>query len=424
MARAAAQPAPSPGSAPQDPAPASTAAQSPSLAAPGDGSEAPAGAAVATGTVQPGAEPPPNTAKWREGRPGNVNPCNTPDPGWGIYDHWSSAPSIGQMIAPQVGGLTKDGGFDLIVHFHGHEPIRKEFVKTAKGIVLVGIDLGIGSGAYSSVFASPEVFERLLRSVEAEMAKRSGRKSTHVRKLALSSWSAGYGALEQILRQPAAKRVDAVILLDSLHTGYVSPDAKTLATSGLEPFVAFARQAARGTRFMFQSYSSIIPPGYASTTETAHYVIAQLGGKPSKSTRDDVLGLDMFERFDRGKYHARGYLGEDKPDHCAHIGLMKTVVGSHLNKRWNGPVGKASPGAAHDKNKKERHARPAGATIHVVAQGQSLRRIARRYDVTVDAIREANGLGAGSKIQPDQELVIPKPRSRHKPKPPSAPDAR
>jgi nucleoid-associated protein YgaU len=392
--------------------------------APGAGQAAPgaqASPAGAGGNGTPGAEPPPNTAKWREGRPGNVNPCNTPDPGWGIYDHWTSV-SIGQMIAPQVGGLTKDGGFDLLVHFHGHEPIRKEFVKTAKGIVLVGIDLGIGSGPYGSVFASPEVFQRLLRSVEAEMARRSGRKSAHVRKLALSSWSAGYGAIEQILRQPVAKRVDAVILLDSLHAGYVSPDSKTLATAGLEPFVAFAKQAARGTRFMFQSYSSIIPPGYASTTETAHYVIAQLGGKPSKAKRDDVLGLDMFERFDRGKYHARGYQGEDKPDHCAHIGLMKTVVGTHLNKRWNGPVGKARRGAPHEK--KLGHAVPAGATVHVVAQGQSLRKIARRYDVSVDAIREANGLGTGSKIQPGQQLVIPKPRTRHKPKPPPAPDSR
>ena len=401
---------PAPAAAPPAFVPSSpTAAAGEGEGVPHGSSDTTVGAAANPGTTV--AEPPPNTAKWREGRPGNVNPCNTPDPGWGIYDHWSSAPSIGQMIAPQVGGVSKDGGFDLIVHFHGHEPIRKEFVKTAKGIVLVGIDLGIGSGPYSSTFSSPEVFERLLRSVEAEMAKRSGNKKAHVRKLALSSWSAGYGAVEQILRQPVAKRVDAVILLDSLHTGYVSPDSKAMVTSALEPFVAFAKQAAGGKRFMFQSYSSIIPPGYASTTETAHYVISELGGKPSKSTRKDVLGLAMFERFDRGNYHARGYDGDDKPDHCAHIGLMKTVVGGHLNKRWNGPAGKARPGDGHGA-KQERRTIPAGATVHVVAVGQSLRKIAKRYHTTVEAIREANGLTAASRIQPGDELVIPKPRTK------------
>ena len=39
-----------------------------------------------------------------------VNPCNTPDPGWGIYDKWSRAPSMGQMISPAKGGVTTDGG--------------------------------------------------------------------------------------------------------------------------------------------------------------------------------------------------------------------------------------------------------------------------------------------------------------------------
>jgi len=349
-----------------------------------------------------------NTAKWREGRPGNVNPCNTPDEGWGIYDHWSTAPSIGQMIAPQIGGVTKDGGFDLIVHFHGHEPIRKEFVKTAKGIVLVGIDLGIGSGPYASTFSSPETFEKLLRSVEAEMARRSGRKTAHVRKLALSSWSAGYGAVEQILRQPVAKRIDAVILFDSLHTGYTDPDAKTLYTPGLDPFVDFAKQAAKGSRLMFQSYSSIIPPGYASTTETAHYVISQLGGKPVKASRSDVLGLQMFEKYDKGNYRARGYRGDDKPDHCAHIGLMKVVVGTLLNKRWSPPLGRARPGEKHPSaDKHHKHPLPAGSKLHVVAQGQSLRAIAKRYNTTPEAIREANDLAPGTRIQPGQELAIP-----------------
>lgn len=268
------------------------------------------------------------------------NPCMTPDPGFGIYDTWSSAPSVGQMIAPHKGGVTKSGGFDLVVHFHGHEAIRKEFVKTAKGIVLVGIDLGIGSGAYSKAFASPYVFTQLIRSVEAEMAKRSGKKNAHVRKLALSAWSAGYGAIEQILRQPAGKDVDALILLDSLHTGYADEQQGTLKVDQLEPFVEFAKRAAAKRTFMYMSHSSIIPPGYASTGEVAAYVVKQLKGKAKKASRQDVLGLDMFERFDRGNFHMRGYTGNDKPDHCAHIGLMADIVRVHLQGAWKTPKGK------------------------------------------------------------------------------------
>jgi hypothetical protein len=243
---------------------------------------------------------------------------------------------MGQLLAPKRGGVTKSGSFDLLIHFHGHEPIRKEFVKSANGIVLVGIDLGIGSGAYSSAFAAPQTFERLLESVRHEMARRSGRADTTIRRLGLSSWSAGYGAIQQILRQPAGAKVDSIVLLDSLHAGY-QDGTSSVAPGGLEPFVAFAQKAARGQRFLFQSYSSIVPPGYASTREVAHFIVDRLGARARRTRRADVLGLAMDERFDRGNYHVRGYLGDDKPDHCAHLGLIKDVVKTHLNRRWLPP---------------------------------------------------------------------------------------
>lgn len=273
-------------------------------------------------------------------RRGGIHPCMTPDPGLGIYDPWGPGPSLGQVLIPHKGGITKRGSFDVVIHFHGHEPIRKEFVKTADGIVLVGIDLGIGSGAYGSAFSAPYVFEKLLRSVEAAVAKHAGIKTAKIRKLALSSWSAGYGALDQILRQPAGQKVDAVILLDSLHAGYANEQNGTLKTEQLTPFVAFAKKAAAKQAFMFMSHSSIIPPGYASTTEVANFMVGQLRGKPKRTNRQDVLGLDMIDRFDKGNFHMRGYTGEDKPDHCAHIGLMADIVRVHLEPRWKTPKGR------------------------------------------------------------------------------------
>ena len=333
----------------------------------------------------------------------DVNPCMTPDPGWGIYDKWSRSISMGQLLAPQVGGLTKSGRFDLVVHFHGHYPIRKEFVKTAKGIVLVAIDLGISSGPYSSAFAAPATFEKLLKSVEAEMARRTGRRSTKIRKLALSSWSAGYGAISQILRQPAGKKVDALILLDSVHAGYVDPAAKKLKTEQLKPFIAFAKKAKRGQRFMFQSHSSIIPPGFASTREVSTYMVKQLGGKLKRARRSDVLGLKLFERFDASGYHVRGYKGDDKPDHCAHLGLMKDVIKVHINRRWKSPKGRKGK---RQIAKAKTQARKAG-NIHVVESGQTLTGIAKKHGVKVAAIREVNGLRKGKPIRIGQELIIP-----------------
>ena len=335
---------------PASPAPAAAPAEMPAAPAPA-APAAPADASGATaapaGSATPSASPAPaptlkTPAKPPKKRRGGIHPCMTPDPGFGSYDKWSRAPSMGQMIAPKSGGVRKDGGFDLVVHFHGHEPIRKEFVKTSNGVVLVGIDLGIGSGAYQTGFGAPQTFTRLVASVEAEMARRSGNAKAHVRKLALSAWSAGYGAIDSILRQNAGKSVDAVILLDGLHTGYENEHTKTLKPLQMEPFVKFAKQAAAGKSFMYVSHSSIIPPGYSSTTETADYLVKQVGGKLAKANREDVLGLDMIRKYDKGNFHVRGYTGDDKPDHCAHLGLIAGIMKVHLLPRWKTPQTKTT----------------------------------------------------------------------------------
>lgn len=270
-----------------------------------------------------------------------INPCMTPDKGWGVYDKWSRAPSMGQMISPGKGGITANGAFDVMFHFHGHEPVRKEWTQVMDGAVLVGIDLGIGSGPYASAFSAPDSFKKLVESVEKAMAEKTGKKNAHVRHIGLSAWSAGYGAVGEILEQAYAKKlVDTVILLDGLHSGY---SGDSLNDAQLLPFTEFAKEASQKQRFMFVSHSSIIPPGYASTTETAKYLIEKVGGRPKKAKPrgSDPMGLDMNTRFSKGNFHVRGYNGNDKMDHCAHIGLLRDVLKIHVKPRWSSPKGHA-----------------------------------------------------------------------------------
>ncbi len=340
--------------------------------------------------------------KWKDR--GGVNPCMTPDPGYGIYDEFTSVGEFGRLLAPQLGGVFKSGAFDLIVHFHGRYPIRKEFVRVAHGTVLVAVDLGISSAPYNATFSNPQAFSNLLQAVEKEMARRSGNPKAHVRKLALSSWSAGYGAIEQILRQPPGKKVDALILLDSVHTGYDDPKSKKLRVTGLEPFIEFAKKASRGQALMYQTHSSIIPPGYASTREVSHHIVEALGGKVKAAKGSDLYGLELFERFDRGGYKVRGYRGNDKPDHCAHLGLMRDVMRTLINPRWKSPPGrKGKRAVAVAKAEAKRSGK-----LYVVKSGDSLGKIANHHGISVSALRDANGLTKSSApIQPGDELVIP-----------------
>ena len=270
---------------------------------------------------------------------GGVNPCMTKDPGWGIYDGWDRSPSMGQMIMPVRGGVSKTGSFDVVFHFHGHEPARKEWVKVMDGAVLVGIDLGIGSGAYSAAFAGPNSFKELVESVEKGVALKRGLPDAKARRIGLSAWSAGYGAVQQILTQTYGKQsVDTVLLLDGLHTGYLGDN---LDRTQLEPFIDFAKRAQAGKRLMFVTHSSIIPPGYASTTETSNFLIHELGGKvkTAKPKKHDTMGLELNSKFDSGNFHVRGYDGNDKMDHCAHLGLLRDILKGQVKPRWKSPKG-------------------------------------------------------------------------------------
>jgi hypothetical protein len=262
-----------------------------------------------------------------------INPCNTPDPGFGSYDHWVKTGQA-MVLMPHRGAVNAAGEFDVVFHFHGHEPARKEWVQSMNGVVLVGMTLGIGSGVYENTFRDASAFDHLLKSVEATVAEHTGRANAHARRIGLSSWSAGYGAVEEILRQPVGQeRVDSVILLDGLHCDYAG-DGFVQAT--LDPFVRFAHEAADGKRLMVVSHSSIIPPGYASTTETANFLIHELGGHPhpAHARATDPMGLELVSRYDEGNFHVRGYAGNAELDHCAQVGLYGDILKVHLAPRW------------------------------------------------------------------------------------------
>lgn len=291
------------------------------------------------------AKPSPETQTQTPAAERGINPCMTPDPGFGIYGGWHREVRFGQYLRPEVGGLRRDGSFDVMFHFHGHEAIRKEWVKSMRGAVLASVDLGVGSGAYESAFQDPTAFKEYLASVETAMAKATGRPQAHARHIGLSAWSAGYGAILKILEQPLGRRVDTLILLDGLHSGYVDGHVDGRP---IQSVIDFAKAAAIGkNKLFFLSHSSIMPPGYASTSETAQWLAWSVGGRPrtDRSTRRGTHGLDLLRSYDRGNFHVRGYGGNDKMDHCAHIGLYKDVLDRYVLPRWKSPLGHEESGS-------------------------------------------------------------------------------
>jgi hypothetical protein len=267
--------------------------------------------------------------------------CMMPDTGFGHYTRWQNL-SLGQIMIPRRGGATEDGGYDVVLHFHGHDAVRRAFAEVASGMVLAAVDLGVGSGVYEDTFELPEIFAELQKSIVRALVRHSGNPAAHIRHLALSSWSAGYGAIIRVLKD-FPRAADAVILLDSLHAGYVKgPPHDMHALHGvhdatLVPVLSYAKRAAEGETLFFLTHSDVRPPGYASTGEVADFFLASLGGGRFPLFGRTPLGAELISGFDERGFHVRGYAGRDEVAHCAHTELLAEVVRDVLEPTWKTP---------------------------------------------------------------------------------------
>jgi hypothetical protein len=257
---------------------------------------------------------------------GGVNPCAAQAADTSTFDDWAPL-TKGRFIAPREGALDASGHFDLVLHFHGDDPVLRELVHSQQKLVLYSLTLD-PSQSYAPLFSGSGLFDSIVQQIEQSLSESRGSEG-HVDHLAVSAWSAGFTAISAILAQPESSRVDAVVLIDGLH----APRQADLLELQLRPFVEYARSAAAGERFMLVTHSSIDPPDFASTTESAHHLIASLEGRPQAVRRKDALGLQLIEFFTRDNFHVRGYAGNDKADHCAQLALLRDAF-TALGRRW------------------------------------------------------------------------------------------
>ena len=224
---------------------------------------------------------------------------------------------------------------DVVIHFLGAAWLPEQAVATgAPGAVAVVLNLGAGSGIYDRSFRDPSTFDSLLATVNRELAAAVAHPTT-IGRVTLVGFSAGHGAVRAILRDARHfARVDAVLLLDGMHTSYV-PDRKVLAdggtidTTNLVAFEAFARAAMRGEKRFLVTHSEIFPGTFASTTETADYLLKQLELKRKPVLRWGPLGTQKLSEVQTGRFEIRGYAGNTAPDHIDQLHAMPEQL-AHL----------------------------------------------------------------------------------------------
>ncbi len=222
--------------------------------------------------------------------------------------------------------------FDVVIHFHGAAWLPEQAVAAlGSRTVAVVLNLGAGSGVYDRSFTDPAAFDTLLATVTREVASVTGRPS-RVDRVTLVGFSAGHGAVRAILREPRhLARVDAVLLLDGMHTSYV-PEGQVLAAGGmldttnLMSLTAFARAAARGEKQMLIAHSEIFPGTYASTTETADWTITALGLRRRPVLKWGPRGMQQLSEVHAGHFRVMGFAGTTAPDHIDQLHAMPELL--------------------------------------------------------------------------------------------------
>lgn len=268
------------------------------------------------------------------------NECNPQDPlGLGPYRPYTRLP-LGRLTIPQRGGHTADFGYDVLVHFHGHDAMRKFLVQVSRGIAYVGVDLGLGSGPYATEFSAADSFDRFRAAIERGLKKASGDDRAHIRHLALAAWSAGYGAVNEILKH-GDEGIDAVVLLDGLHARFDPASAPTrkgrrVLADFIEPTFQFAERAARGEKLFVFTHSEVDPRSYPSTRATARALLERLELEPRPVAGTDPFGVRS--EASRQGLHVWGTAGRDEHAHCAHLALIARVLGEVLEPTWHTPV--------------------------------------------------------------------------------------
>jgi len=151
-----------------------------------------------------------------------------------------------------------------------------------------------------------------------------GQAAEQVPNVTLSSFSAGYGSIREILSQPRNfDRVSAIVTADSIYAGLVAGSIagapeRIVSQVNMQDFLRFATLASRGEKKFVLSHSSQ-PTSYASTTETADYLLHSLSMSRTSDTDSKSGALQSVSQATRGRFTVLGFAGESAEDHLQHL---------------------------------------------------------------------------------------------------------
>ncbi len=226
----------------------------------------------------------------------------------------------GPLFVPHDFKPDAKGEFDLTLHLHGAPgTVENNFVKAKRAGVLANVTLPGLSAVYTERFKDTNTFWRILRETEAQL--KTADAAPRVRRVTVTSFSAGFGGVRELLKDTNIfARIDAIVMADSIYAGFIGDAAeRKVNPANMEGFLKFAREAAEGRKQLLISHTQLRTENYASTVETADYLISQLGGKREAVTEDWPGGLKLLSKFQKGQCEILGFAGDTGEHHMQHL---------------------------------------------------------------------------------------------------------
>lgn len=217
---------------------------------------------------------------------------------------------LGTLFVPS--GMKAGKHAAILFFFHGGTWLP-EVAGARNQTAIVSVQAGSGSGTYARLFEDPKRFLNLLAAAQSQAGFQFGR-------VMVGGWSAGCGAIRQILQNPDSyKRVDGALVIDGIHTDYSDgkpgPLESNIGTGNLQVWLQLGRDAIAGRKRVIVTHSEIFPGTFASTTETADYLATQLGLKLHPVLKWGPMGTQQISEASAGRFLMIGYAGNSAPDH-------------------------------------------------------------------------------------------------------------
>ncbi|WP_149304321.1 hypothetical protein [Pareuzebyella sediminis] len=210
------------------------------------------------------------------------------------------------------------GELDLLIHFHGAPfvPIDAMY-HLERPMALAVVQLGSGSSVYGRPFEDTTVFLDFIVAIRNKLSLQK------IGKIYCSSFSAGYGAVRELLKSHFDE-LDGILLLDGLHTDYIPDktrlaDGGTLNTDKLSNFLKYAKAAVAGRKSLVITHSEIFPGTYASTTETSEWLLEQLKLPRNAVLKHGPVGMQQLAETKQGRFRVLAFAGNTAPDHVDHF---------------------------------------------------------------------------------------------------------